>query len=186
MRFKTRKIHPDPEPSHCSGCQWVGKRSICDVCPHNLERSGYQTRMRYKGTAEPAKTPKRVVGAKCPTEDIEQGRVVDWLRACKILFHSSPNGGKRHIVTAVRLKRLGCSAGFPDLIVLDPPPAMPGIHAVALEMKRQRGGVISDHQRDWLLALSERGWYTVICAGGDEAIRVLERLGYGGKGKGGH
>lgn len=120
-------------------------------------------------------------GQLIPSEDSEQFLVVDWLRRHNILFHHSPNGGKRHITTAMRLKRQGTQPGFPDLIILDPPPVFPHIHSVAIEMKRKKGGKTSDEQKRWLTVLEQRGWYTAICNGGDEAIKTLERLGYGKK-----
>ncbi|OAV75921.1 VRR-NUC domain protein [Bacteroidales bacterium Barb7] len=36
------------------------------------------------------------------------------------LLHHSPNGGKRNATEAVRFKRMGVRAGFPDVILLLP------------------------------------------------------------------
>ena len=114
-----------------------------------------------------------------PSEDSEQKLVVDWLDAHGVLYTHPANGGKRHISTARRMKVQGQKAGVPDLLIFDPPPAMPGIFAVAIEMKRRKGGKVSENQTTWLYSLSKRNWYTAICHGGDEAIDILQRLGYG-------
>lgn len=112
-----------------------------------------------------------------PTEDQEQAVLVDWLRWNRILFHHSPNGGKRNIVTAARLKRLGTSAGFPDIMIFDQSYcSAPG---VAIELKRRRHGKTSSSQEYWLKELERRGWIVKVCKGADEAISFLKGLGYG-------
>ena len=79
----------------------------------------------------------------------------------------------------------GIKAGAPDLIIFDRPPskreakeACPG---VAIELKRIKGGRVSDEQRQWLDNLSARGWITAVCKGFEEAVKLLEELGYGEK-----
>ncbi len=118
-----------------------------------------------------------------PMEDQEQLTVVEWLRANKILFHHSPNGGYRHPVTAMRMKRQGVSPGFPDLIILDRPQTVENglvyVGAV-IEMKRRKNSAVSIEQKAWLKSLAERGWKTKIAYGCDDAISFLEECGYGG------
>lgn len=108
-----------------------------------------------------------------PTEDEEMATVVDFLRLRGFCFHHSPNGGKRPITTAKRMKRLGTFAGFPDLIILDPPKGHVG---TAIELKRLKGGTVSTDQRKWLEKLKERGWHVAVCRGAGEAIDLIERL----------
>lgn len=126
-----------------------------------------------------AKKARAAIVANIPTEDQEQKTVVQWLEWNKITYHHSPNGGVRHITTARRLKAQGTKAGFPDLIILDQPPAMTGCHSTAIEMKRSKGGRPSPEQLEWIEKLAARGWYTAICNGADHAIDLLKRLGYG-------
>lgn len=68
-------------------------------------------------------------------EQLQEG-VVTMLRYRRldcVMFHS-PNGGKRHIATATRMKRMGTRAGVADLIFLrgDQPSA-------CIELKRKNG-----------------------------------------------
>jgi hypothetical protein len=146
--------------------------------------------MRYtKPYPKPGKTvkestsrPRRVAVEANPLEDTEQLTVVEWLRAKKILFHASPNGGYRHPVTAIRMKRQGCSAGFPDLIILDRPSMVKDgkvFVGAAIEMKRREGSKVSIEQKAWLAALGDLGWKTKIAYGCDEAIKFLNECGYG-------
>lgn len=115
-----------------------------------------------------------------PLEETDQLALVQWLRLHNICFHHSPNGGYRHKVTAVRLKAMGASSGFPDIIILDPPPAYCGLyHSVAIELKRKKGGVLSDTQSTWLEKLNKRGWCCKVAHGLDEAIEFLDLCGYG-------
>lgn len=57
---------------------------------------------------------------------------------------------------------------------------------VAIELKRRRpagsrisDSRISDDQVEWILDLSDRGWITRVCYGADEAIALLQSLGFG-------
>jgi hypothetical protein len=125
--------------------------------------------------------PQRSVPEQNPLEESEQSVVVDWLKLHNICFHHSPNGGVRHITTAMKLKRQGTSAGFPDLIILDPPPAYPGKVGAAIEMKRRKDSHTSSEQLEWLQKLSDRGWLTFVCKGADVALEILETCGYGGR-----
>ena len=125
-----------------------------------------------------------------PTEEAEQIAVADWLRLHRIRFHHSPNGGirdfkmdpktgKQYSVTAIKMRRMGTSNGFPDLMILDAPPLLPTAPGVMVEMKRTKGGVVSDEQKEWHEYLRSRGWKVMVARGADEAIRFLESYGYG-------
>ena len=43
-----------------------------------------------------------------------------------------------------------------------------------LEMKRKRGGVVSDNQFDFLAQAEERGAFTAVCNGAEEAIALID------------
>ena len=146
-------------------------------------------------TCQPALMKLRKVKAvqmPCPTEEVEQVKVADWLRLHRVRFHHSPNGGNRDrrkdpktgrvfSVTAIKMKRMGTSNGFPDLTILDAPPMFPNAPGAMIEMKRLRGGVASDEQKDWIAYLKGRGWQVTVAHGADEAIGFLQSLGYGGR-----
>ena len=114
-----------------------------------------------------------------PTEDQEQAALVDWLKIHGILFAHVPNGGARDKVTGSILKRLGVSKGCPDILIFDRPPKEPDCAGVAIELKRQKGGRVSPEQKDWLENLKTRGWVAAVCRGANDAVNLLEKLGFG-------
>ena len=89
-----------------------------------------------------------------------------------------PNGGKRDKATAAVLKRQGVKAGVPDIML---PAARAGYHGLYIELKRQRGGRTSDHQSEWLDALSAQGYKAALCYGWEQAAgTIIEYLTGGG------
>ncbi len=112
-----------------------------------------------------------------PTEHAEQRALMTWatLNAARYpalgLLFAIPNGGHRSVATAGRLKAEGVKSGVPDLCL---PVARQGFHALYIEMKREKGGVLSEEQKLWKTALeAERNaWF--LCAGADKAQEVLE------------
>lgn len=114
-----------------------------------------------------------------PTEEQEQRTVVEWLELHDILFAAIPNGGHRRKVTAAILKGQGVKPGVPDLLIFTKPPKYPHYRGVAIEMKRRKDGTLSRYQEGWLAALESEDWLSRICLGADEAIELLEHLGYG-------
>lgn len=111
-----------------------------------------------------------------PLEEIEQEHVFLWAsmeeRAYPELamLYAIPNGGKRAIKTAVALKKQGVKRGVPDMCL---PVARGGYHGLYIELKRQKGGVVSDEQREWIAALNTQGYKAIICHGAEEAIEQI-------------
>jgi len=70
--------------------------------------------------------------------------------------------------TAARLKVEGVCAGVPDLFI----PAW----RLWVEMKRQKGGVVSAEQKDWLAYLESVGYTTLVCKGAEDAKKKIEDL----------
>jgi len=114
-----------------------------------------------------------------PTEEQEQRALAEWLDWHGIRWFHPANGGARTKAEAGVFRAIGVKPGVPDVIIVDPPPAVQGPCGVAIELKRREGGRISDAQREWLARLRYRGWWAEVCAGADEAIELLERLGFG-------
>lgn len=90
-------------------------------------------------------------GKKKDTEHLEQCKIIQWSQDlinagkwCRELdlLHAIPNGGKRDIVTAAKLKNEGVKRGVPDLFL---PVARGGYHGLYIELKI-KGGKISNHQ----------------------------------------
>ena len=87
------------------------------------------------------------------------------------LLYAIPNGGKRAIKTAIALKAQGVKSGVPDMCL---PVARGGYHGLYIELKRQKGGVVSETQKSWITALAEQGYKAVVCRGADEAIGTIK------------
>lgn len=116
-------------------------------------------------------------------EEMEQIMLARWIdsrriNGRKIRWTHVPNGGDRHLLVALSLKRQGASKGCPDVLIFDRPPRYPHYVGVAIELKRPKGGTTSKEQREWLDDLERLGWCTMVCHGAKEAIRALEQLGY--------
>lgn len=110
---------------------------------------------------------------KCPLEADEQKELARWLDRSDALWCHVPNGGKRAGSVAAELKRQGVKRGVPDVLIFGEP-------HIAIELKRIRGGVVSDDQEAWLRGLRRRGWVVYVCRGHREAIGVLKKHGYNG------
>lgn len=119
-----------------------------------------------------------------PTEAQEQMTLFSWAAMqsgkypeLNLLYHV-PNGGSRHKAEAGRLRAEGVKAGVPDLCL---PVARGQYHGLYIELKRQRGGRTSDHQSEWLDALSAQGYKAALCYGWEQAAgTIIEYLTGGG------
>lgn len=107
----------------------------------------------------------------CPLEEDEHLAVAEYLRLKRVFFNHSPNEGKRQVQYVMKLKSMGMKSGFPDFFIYEP---RGQYHGLALELKRVKGGVVSDHQKECLTKLSERGYKAVVCKGFDEAKKAID------------
>jgi hypothetical protein len=111
-----------------------------------------------------------------PTESEEQQALFTWAALQRgrypelDLLFVIPNGGLRHKATAGRLKAEGVKAGVPDVCL---PVARGEWHGLYIELKRVRGGKGRDGQERWLAELRDQGYYTAVCHGWMEAMRVI-------------
>lgn len=110
------------------------------------------------------------------SERDEQVAIFEWaafntgrLPELALLFHV-PNGGKRDVVTAARLKAEGVKPGVPDVWL--PVPRL-GYHGLVIEMKC-RGGRVSPEQRDWLDRLHTQHYCVAICYDWQAAAAEIE------------
>lgn len=113
-----------------------------------------------------------------PRESEEQRMLMEWVEWCKgskpeleLLFHI-PNGGSRNPIEARHLKEQGVKPGIPDLFL---PVARDGYHGLFIEMKRKKGGKVSDDQTHWIVQLNKKGYLAVVCAGWEEAAEMILR-----------
>ncbi len=106
----------------------------------------------------------------CPSEQQEQFRVHAWLEKRGIVHHHSPNGGYRDAREGAKFKRLGVSAGFPDL---EFPYARKGYHGLYIELKRVDGGKLSERQLWWRDHLQKEGYAWYEAKGFEECIGIV-------------
>ena len=118
-----------------------------------------------------------------PTEAEEQRTVAAWLDWHQICwFHPANETGTAHgYGLRVRMKQQGVKPGVPDIVIIDPPNESrnPYIRGAVIEMKRRKGGVLTDTQNAWINAFGSRHWLAAVCNGSDEAIAQLVSWGYG-------
>lgn len=107
-----------------------------------------------------------------PTENAEQATLFQWAELASgahpelRLLHAIPNGGLRDGRTAVTLQRTGVKPGVPDVCL---PVPRNGYGALYIEMKRQKGGVVSSNQKTWIKRLNDAGNKAVVCRGWQQA-----------------
>ena len=114
----------------------------------------------------------------CADEHAEQVALCDWWRPYarthgipESLLFAIPNGGRRDKITGARLKAEGVRAGVPDMFLAVPRQNAPGLF---LELKKQKGGRVSENQKTMHEALSQAGYPVCICRGWDAAKRAIE------------
>ena len=102
-----------------------------------------------------------------PTELQEQQLLRKWL------YYAAPNAARRTPWEIRQAKKEGLSAGFPDMLVM-----APGGLIAFVELKRTRGGVVSDNQAEWIERLTRYGFRAAVCRGADEAVAFLRDCGF--------
>ena len=111
-----------------------------------------------------------------PTEEAEQEQVFAWAAMMEprmpelALLYASMNGILTDARFGAKLKRLGRKKGCPD-INLDV--ARGGWFGLRIEMKRVRGGVVSDAQETWIERLADAGYRVVIAEGAKQATLII-------------
>lgn len=111
-----------------------------------------------------------------PSESVEQINLFRWatLQECKfpelILLHHIPNGGKRNITTAKRLKMEGVKAGVPDIFL---PVSRGQYHGLYIELKAGNNKT-TENQDVWISRLQKQGYQVNVCYGWEEAAKTIE------------
>ena len=105
------------------------------------------------------------------SEHTEQVALFNW---CKLmekrhlqlaLIFAIPNGGKRHIGTARKLKASGTKSGIPDIFLSVPKKDK---HGLFIELKVGKNKT-STNQNWWIYSLRAEGYAVEVCYGFDEA-----------------
>lgn len=100
-------------------------------------------------------------------ESSEQILLVQWCDVqsfkypeLKMIF-AIPNGGSRHKLEAINLKRSGVKAGVPDLFL---PRPNGKYHGLFIEMKYGKNKT-TRNQDEWIKNLDKQGYKAVVCFG---------------------
>jgi len=108
-------------------------------------------------------------------ESEEQQALIYWARLAekrypelKLIF-AIPNGGKRNVREATRLKKEGVSSGVPDLHIPVPKGRYNGLW---IEMKVAKGK-LSFNQSTWIKMLESWGHKVAVCYGWEEAKETI-------------
>lgn len=117
-----------------------------------------------------------------PLESAEQALLFAWAKANEYripaltMLFATANGGSRVLtdvgsgkkipLEAMALRRQGVKPGTPD-IFLDVPSN--GKHGLRIELKRKKGGVVSEEQKAWLSRYNAYGYTAIVCYGFDQA-----------------
>ena len=110
-------------------------------------------------------------------ESDEQQSLFQWAKLAQgqhpelSLLHSIPNGGKRNVREASRLKREGALAGVSDIFL---PVSRKGFHGLYIELK-VKGNTTSPSQKWWIAEVGKQGYLATVCLGWVEASEVIER-----------
>ena len=107
------------------------------------------------------------IASKSVSEHLEQARVVMWFRRTypDTLIFAIPNGGLRSKSQAMSLKVEGVVPGIPDLFI----PAW----RVWVEMKKAKGGKLSQEQQLMIKYLQSVNYCVIVGHGAEDAINQL-------------
>ena len=124
------------------------------------------------GDTPPSAIPKRkscnAAKRRQPERD-EQIIFCTWLDKHGILYYAIPNGGARHRLEAINLKRAGMKPGVPDICI---PISSSGYHALYIELKSPKG-VVSEAQKYWIGELNGKNNLAKVCYSAREAIQLV-------------
>ena len=102
------------------------------------------------------------------SEHLEQARLVMWFRQTypDTLIFAIPNGGLRSKSQAMKLKVEGVVPGIPDLFI----PAW----RLWVEMKKAKGGKLSDEQKEMIKYLQSVNYCVIVGHGAEDAKTKLQ------------
>lgn len=109
-------------------------------------------------------------------EHLAQSLLIKWFRLqyplmAKCLW-AIPNGGARHIGTALKLKAEGVMPGVSDLFLMIP---NNGHHGLFLEMKKEKGAKLQQNQLEFLNLAESMGYAAEVAYGFEEAQEIIKK-----------
>ncbi len=111
------------------------------------------------------------------TEAQEQKLFFKWARANQIKFpelqliFSTLNGVRLAPRLRKEMKEQGNRAGVPDVFL---PVSRNGWHGLFIELKRIKGGRLSNDQKNFLSLLVGQNYFAIVCRGHKEAIKAVK------------
>jgi len=115
-----------------------------------------------------------------PKEEDEQMALATYLDTRHFLWCHVPNEGMFKPAYMQKRSRLGVKKGIPDVLIFDPiySDEVGGLRyfGMAIELKRQKGGVATLEQGHWLYQLEDKGWKVFLAHGKKEAVDEIEKV----------
>ncbi len=111
-----------------------------------------------------------IVSDAIPTEEQEQIKLVVWMEKNNIPFYHVPNQRRCNQRQGLKFKRLGVKAGIPDIVIPHPTKRYHGLY---IELKRVKGGRVSQEQWEWINFLRSKGYCAEVCRGFLEARELI-------------
>lgn len=119
-----------------------------------------------------------------PLEDAECIAFSQWLTLNKIphahIANESRSSSRNAMIRGAKLKRMGQSKGVWDYEVYIPIKGITGAvdcyELCKIEMKRQKGGVVSQEQKKWGEIYKKTGISCKVCCGAKDAIDYIKSL----------
>ena len=109
-------------------------------------------------------------------EHLEQVKLINWFREAypilKKCLWAIPNGGARHIGTAIKLKQEGVTAGVADLFLMIP---ANGLHGLFIEMKKDQNGKLQQNQEQFLTLAESMGYGAEVAYGFEEGQKIIQK-----------
>ncbi|MGN1125541.1 MAG: VRR-NUC domain-containing protein, partial [Candidatus Gastranaerophilaceae bacterium] len=126
-----------------------------------------------KGEVTPQKIMKAKKKTDIPLEKEEQKRLCKWLKENKIGHWANGLGVKLDydVKYMASLRSQGYYTGIPDMTIL-----LGNGKVCFVELKRQKGGRVSEEQKKWIDYLNKNGYPAKVCNGCDEATQFIESL----------
>lgn len=109
----------------------------------------------------------------CPLERDEQLEFIHYINSHYkgVYVNHSANEGSRKPHYVEFLKQMGMRPGHPDIEIMVPNEKY---HGLFIEMKRQKGGAVSEAQKKCIAELNANGYRAVVCRGAAEAKKELD------------
>lgn len=115
-----------------------------------------------------------------PTEEQEQIDLAQWLdKRFNDRWEHVPGQRWAKVQYLVKLRRMGARKGSLDIRIYEPvynDRLIQIANGVAVEMKRQKGGRVSDEQKLFAQMLRDCGWLTIVAYGAQDAINKIEEV----------